>query len=224
MFRGITSAYGERVIPVSKPPDSSTRRTILTLLKTKGSLSVNALSGMLGVTEMAVRRHLIGLEGDGYVEMRLQRQAMGRPTHMYQLTQAAEDFFPKNYHKLTLDLLSELEEESPELVDRLFERRKETLVGNYALQMEGKTLADKVALLAEIQNAGGYMVEWRQEESGGYVLNEYNCPIARIADRYEQACSCELMLFQRLLGVQVERTECLAKGGGKCTYKIASAT
>lgn len=208
---------------MSKPPDLSTRRTILNLLKTKGSLSVNTLSGMLGVTEMAVRRHLISLEGDGYVEMRLLRQAMGRPTHMYQLTQAAEDFFPKNYHKLTLDLLTELEEESPELVDRLFERRKEKLAGSYEQQMKGKPLGDKVAMLAEIQNAGGYMVEWRQEESGGYELNEYNCPIARIADRYEQACRCELTLFQRLLGVHVERTECLAKGGGKCTYKIASA-
>lgn len=204
--------------------DLSTRRMILTLLKTRGHLSVNELSGLLGITEMAVRRHLNTLEGEGYVSVRLLRQSMGRPTHIYSLTELADGLFPKNYHRLTLDLLGELEKEDAEMINRLFERREDRLAESYESRMLGKTLRDRVEQLAEIQNDGGYMVQWEEQESGGYILHEYNCPISQVAQRYEQACRCELSLFKRLLGAEVERTECLAKGGQKCSYRIYSST
>lgn len=210
----------KRVMTLHKNPELSTRKRILTLLKTKGSLSVNELSGFLGITEMAVRRHLNRLAGDGYIETTLQRQAMGRPIYLYALTPLAEQFFPKNYHGLTLDLLSELEEEDRALVDRLFERRKRKLEEKHIKRMNGCTLKEKVEQLAQIQNEAGYMVQVEQTSERDFVLNEYNCPISQVASRYEQACNCELDLFRSLLGTNVERTECLAKGGQKCTYKI----
>ena len=72
----------------------------------------------------------------------------------------------------------------------------------------------------------GYMAEVEDGADAGeeFVLHEYNCPIAQVAGRYQQACQCELALFRELLGTKVERTECLAKGGGKCTYRIGSAS
>lgn len=201
--------------------DSSTRRVILTLLKTKARLSVNELSKSLQITEMAVRRHLNTLERDGLVQSILVRQTMGRPTHQYSLTELADDLFPKNYHQLTLDLLGELELEEKDLVGLLFERRKDKLLRKYEPLMQGKSLKDKVAQLAELQDAGGYMVQWSEEEDY-YRLEEYNCPIAQVAGQYNQACQCELQLFEELLGASVERTECLAKNGNKCAYIIRS--
>jgi predicted ArsR family transcriptional regulator len=211
-------------LSMNRMREMSTRRTILTLLKTKGGLTVNDLSGLLGITEMAVRRHLSGLEGEGYVEVRLMRQPMGRPTHVYSLTEEAEVFFPKNYHRYALDLLAELEQEDEALLDRIFERRKERLVQSYAPRMKGKPLGARVEQLAEIQDAGGYMVEWERQDSGDYVIHEYNCPISQIAIRYGQACRCELSLFESLLGTKVERIECLAQGGRKCTYRICAGS
>src|SRR5690606_9215738 len=117
----------------------STRNLILHLMKTKGSLSVNELAGHLGITEMAVRRHVNTLERDGYISASLLRQAMGRPTHVYALTDAAEELFPKNYHLLTVDLLQDLHETDKSTVDRLFERRKDKLVRKYSGRMAGKT-------------------------------------------------------------------------------------
>ncbi|MNG33156.1 hypothetical protein D3C84_1193390 [compost metagenome] len=67
------------------------------------------------------------------------------------------------------------------------------------------------------------MVEIEPAEAGGYQLHEFNCPIAQVAKPYQQACTCELQLFEELLQARVERTECLAKGGAKCTYAIANA-
>lgn len=203
--------------------ESSTRKTIMTMLKTDAPLHVGEMARRLGITEMAVRRHLHTLERDGLIESTLVRQPMGRPMHVYRLTESADDLFPKNYHLLALDLLTELsEDEGEERIDRLFEKRRDKLLNKYAKSMEGKPLDAKVAALAEIQNANGYMVEWEETSTGAYKLEEYNCPIAQVARQFNQACRCELQLFERLLGADVERTECLAKGGGKCVYVIQS--
>ncbi|MFD2613326.1 helix-turn-helix transcriptional regulator [Paenibacillus gansuensis] len=201
--------------------DTSTRKVILTLLKTKGSLTVNDLAKELAITEMAVRRHINTLERDGLVASTVIRQAMGRPTNQYMLTPASDELFPKNYYGLTLDLLEDLEaEDGGATVTKLFQRRKEKLLRKYEGRMDGLPLRARVAELAEIQNNGGYMVSWKEVPDGGFELLEHNCPIANVANRFEQACQCELQLFKDLLGVPVERTECLAKGGMKCTYVI----
>ncbi|WP_246628191.1 helix-turn-helix transcriptional regulator [Paenibacillus oenotherae] len=209
---------------LSSRQEGSTRQTILTLFKTKGQMNAGELAKKLQITEMAVRRHLSTLERDGYIRPTLVRQAVGRPTHKYGLTEQAEHLFPKNYHVLALDLLEELADdpETAVLVDRMFEGRKRKLLERYASRMEGKSLKEKVSELAAIQNDGGYMVKLEDGENG-LVLHEYNCPIAQVANLYQQACQCELALFEQLLGTTVERTECLAKGGGKCSYLIAGA-
>ncbi|WP_274649840.1 helix-turn-helix transcriptional regulator [Paenibacillus humicola] len=204
--------------------EGSTRQAVLMLLKTRGRMKAGELAKQLGITEMAVRRHLSSLERDGYIELAIVRQPMGRPTHMYTLTEQAERLFPKNYNALALDLLEELagDPDTEALIDRLFEGRKRKLQSRYAARMEGKTLDEKVAELAAIQNDGGYMVQL-DTDAEGFTIHEYNCPIAQVAGRYQQACTCELELFEQLLDTGVERTECLAKGGGRCTYRIAKS-
>ncbi|WP_338044372.1 metalloregulator ArsR/SmtB family transcription factor [Paenibacillus pinistramenti] len=199
-----------------------TREHLLHLLKTRGPLTAKEMSAELRITEMAVRRHLGTLERDGLIEPRLQRQTMGRPTSVYALTEEAESLFPKTYHKVALDLLGELAEEAgPDMVNRLFERRKLKLMRSYEPRMAGEDLRGKVRLLAEMQNDGGYMAECEEMDNGQFILKEYNCPIYQVANTYNQACSCELELFQSLLGTDVQRTECLAKGGSCCTYVIS---
>jgi predicted ArsR family transcriptional regulator len=191
------------------------------MMKTKGPLSVNEMAKRLGVTEMAVRRHLNTMERDGLIEATISRQAMGRPSHLYSLTVLADDLFPKNYHLLTLDLLDELlAHAGEEQVNRLFEGRKEKMLDKYADQMKGQTLEERVSELTDIQNAGGYMANWEKKENGEYVLNEFNCPIAQVANRYEEACKCELNLFRTLLQADVERTDCMTKGACRCSYRI----
>ncbi|GGG55157.1 helix-turn-helix transcriptional regulator [Paenibacillus radicis (ex Gao et al. 2016)] len=199
----------------------STRETILHLLKTNGELSAKDLTEQLGLTGMAVRRHLESFESSGWITQRSIKQAMGRPTALYSLTEHAEHYFPKKYNSLTLDLLGELGQESgDEMVNLLFDRRKESMLSKYAPAMENKALADKVAALAQIQNDNGYMVQWEQESEDEFVLKEHNCPIADVANAYGHACNCELQLFRSLLNADVSRTECLAKGDRRCEYRI----
>lgn len=75
--------------------NGSTRHLIMTLLKTKGPLTIGALAEELGITEMGVRRHVLQLEQEGLAKTKVVRQAMGRPLHMYSLTEKSEEYFPK---------------------------------------------------------------------------------------------------------------------------------
>ncbi|QAY65521.1 helix-turn-helix transcriptional regulator [Paenibacillus protaetiae] len=206
---------------MNEQADLSTREKIMHMLKTQGSLSAKDLTEQLGITSMAVRRHIGTLEKDHLIQSRTLRQPMGRPTAVYSLSSQADSFFPKNYNTIALDLLGELAAESGEvMVNRLFERRKETLQHKYESRMENMPFHDKVSVLADIQNENGYMAELAQTSDHEYVLTEYNCPIAQVANNYTHACTCERRLFESLLDAEVKRTECLAKGGSKCVYHI----
>lgn len=206
--------------------ERTTRSQLLHLLRTNGDSSILELSKALGITEMGVRRHIHSLEREGLVRSSVFRQAMGRPSYRYSLTEQADDLFPKNYPHLTLELLSELEEwpGGEELVGKLFSGRRGKLEARYRHRMADKSLEERVAELASIQNAGGYMADWERAEDGGYRLHERNCPIAQVANRYRQACHCEQALFAELLDADVVRTECLADNGMRCTYAIRSKT
>lgn len=202
---------------------SSTRKDILLMLKTNDTLSVSDMANNLGITEMAVRRHLNTLERDGYIQSVLVRQPMGRPLQRYSLTIEADHLFPKNYDRLTLELLDELsEEEGKEIVDRLFSRREKKLRQHYSNRIVGDSLQERVSQLAQLQNEKGYMVDLIEQDNGDYLLKEYNCPIASVAREYHQACHCELTLFRNLLETEVERPKCMAKGDEHCAFSIKS--
>jgi predicted ArsR family transcriptional regulator len=203
---------------------TSTRDQILHMLKVKGSLSVSDMAVELGITEMAVRRHLNTLERDNLIKSTLVRQAMGRPTNVYSLSQEADELFPRNYSHLTLDFLRDLKEmDGLGKVEMLFRRRENRLEEVYRNHMKGD-LQQRVATLAELQNEKGYMVEWdKDEETGSYRIKEYNCPISQVAREFNQACTCELSLFRRVLQADVEQTSCMAKGGDKCVFEIKEA-
>lgn len=203
------------------PEGISTRKQVMQLLKTNGELSAKDLTEYLHITGMAVRRHLDTLERDGLIESRAVRQPMGRPMALYRLTPMADDHFPKKYDAIALDLLGELAQEAgSDMVNHLFDRRKETLYNKYAPAIENREWQDQVETLAQIQHDNGYMVELEQVDDDEFVLKEYNCPIAQIANQYNHACQCELGLFERLLNADVSRHECLASGGQKCAYVI----
>jgi len=200
---------------------TSTRDQILHMLKVKGSLSVSEMASELGITVMAVRRHVNALERKNLIRSTLVRQAMGRPANIYSLSLEADERFPRNYPYFTLDVLRDLKEmDGLEKVEMLFRRRENRLEEAYRPYIQGD-LERRVARLAELQDEKGYMVQWEKNpETGHYVLMEFNCPISQVAREFNQACNCELSLFRRVLKADVEQTSCMAKGGDKCEFRI----
>ncbi|OEF99359.1 transcriptional regulator [Vulcanibacillus modesticaldus] len=199
----------------------TTREEIMMMLKTNGSMTVSEISKGLGITEMAVRRHLNTLERDELIKASIVRQAMGRPTNLYSLTDKAENHFPKAYKNLADDILAGIfEEEGKEKIDKIFERREKKLREAYAKKMHGLTdLEEKVNALVNIQNERGYIVELEKVDNG-FLLKEYNCPIFEISRQYNQACDGEKKLFENILNTEVKNLSCMGRGDTYCVYHI----
>lgn len=202
----------------------TTRQSIVELLKKNKELSVSGLKEHLDITEMAVRKHLVKLEADELITSRSIRQPMGRPVIYYSLTEKGHEIFPNNYDKIVVELLQDIHENlGEETIDTLFKNREQRLRKRYQRRIyKEDSLTERVQQLVDVQSENGYMAEFSAPENDGTItFEQYNCPIAAIADRYDRPCHYELELFKEVLGTdQIERVECIAKGGKSCKYVI----
>jgi predicted ArsR family transcriptional regulator len=200
-----------------------TRQQILVLLRRNQQMTATELSDALGIGAVGVRQHLALLERDNLVYNVGVRRGVGRPSHLYALTEAAEALFPKRYDRLVLDALAFVETQGgPAAVDALFAGRRKQLAEQCAPRLSGKSRAEQVAELAAILTEQGYMCEYEQLTEGSFVLVEHNCPIDCVARDYPQACSNEIKLYQEILGTSLVREETMSEGGSCCRYRISN--
>jgi predicted ArsR family transcriptional regulator len=212
---------------MSEPaPSAPTRRAVLDLLKRHGPQTVAQLGAALGLSGVAVRRHLEVLEHVGLVRQTTRPQGRGRPAYVYALTEMGHDLFPRNYHQLVAQLLEAAASElGPEAVERLFDHRQHELAELYAGRTEGRNLPELARALAAIQDDNGYMADCQQTADGRWLVSEHNCAIARVAGTWPTACTHELALFRQLAGpgVDVERVAHIQSGDPVCAYVLRVA-
>lgn len=203
-------------------PNKSTRDRILDLIKKEVSLSVNELTESLQITHMAVRKHLSSLEKNDLISSREIKQPMGRPLQTYFLTEKGEQLFPKNYERITIEFLRDLNEiYGDEAVIQLFKKRENRLTNEYAQKIMATSVPEKIKELVEIQNEKGYMADLVQIDSTTYEIIEHNCPILTIANQYKVACSCETQLLKNVLNTdEIKRTTCKTDGDPHCKFLI----
>lgn len=195
------------------------------LLKKKGSMSVEELSKEINITSMGVRQHLLILERNGIVEHITMKQGVGRPGFLYKLTESAENLFPKRYHNLLIDTLSDIaEKEGRERIMDIFKRRRERLFNErIGLLTEKTDLRDKVTTLAWLLNKEGNMVEI-DENDKYYKLKQYNCTIHKVALRFKEACINDHELIKDLIGAKgIIHKERISDGSQACVYLIPKA-
>jgi predicted ArsR family transcriptional regulator len=212
---------------MSEPAESApTRKAVLDLLKRNGEQTVAQLGAALGLSGVAVRRHLETLEHDGLVRQTTRPQGRGRPAYVYALTEMGHDLFPRNYHQLVAQLLEAATTQlGPEAVERLFDHRQQELAELYGARTEGRPLPELARALAAIQDENGYMADCAPMQDGRFLVREHNCAIARVAGSWPTACAHELALFQQLAGpdVEVERVSHIQAGDPVCAYVLRAA-
>jgi predicted ArsR family transcriptional regulator len=198
-----------------------TKQRILTLLKMNGGLTTSELGGMLEISATAVRRHLNTLEAQALIAHGTEQRGMGRPSFVYELTADASNVFPQSYAVFAATLLRDLVDlDGEEKLEELFNRGQEKRRQQYLTQVNGNTLSERVASLARLLESEGRMTTWEKLGEGEYILREHNCPILKIAEKFEQPCRCEIALFREILQAKVERTGHIPDGDIACVYKI----
>lgn len=200
----------------------STGERLLYLLKTRGPQTAQALAQLTGLTTVAVRKQLDTLAGQSLVESADIREGIGRPARHYRLSAAGHGRFPDRHGDLTVRLIEDVRDLfGDEGLNRLIRQRELQAESQYQARLAGRSLAERVVLLAQIRREEGYMAEAIALE-GMWALVENHCPICAAARACQGFCRSELELFQRCLGPEasVERSEHLLAGARRCVYLV----
>lgn len=209
-----------------KSTNIRTRRAIVNLLKQEGAIDSKELSSRLGISAMAVRQHLYALQVEGLVTYEEEARKMGRPAKLWQLTPAADRFFPDGYAELTVSLINSISEVFGEVgLERLLEVRTKQQIVAYRLQIADRdSLAKRLEALALLRTTEGYMAQIQSLKDGSFLLIENHCPICAAAMSCTGLCARELEVFHEVLGedVTIERKEHIIEGARRCTYQISA--
>jgi predicted ArsR family transcriptional regulator len=205
-----------------------TRRAILDHLKRKPGATLQELASAGGIAPITARSHLAILLDAGLVEATAVRpgrergRGRGRPARRYALTEAADAYFPKGYDRLALSLLAGLSQlEGHEAIEALVDHVAGGMAAGYGERVEGKSLPERVAAIAEIIEEQGGAAEWAPTEEG-YVVREHNCPYLTVSRCYDHVCEIDRRLVQKLAGTPVAVTQRLRDGADSCDFVIAA--
>lgn len=192
-----------------------TKLRILETLRSRSSCA-GSLAESLGISKVAVHRHLEDLEREGLVRARLEKnEGRGRPKQVYQ---AVDEQAP--YARMCAEVLTHLKELfGAGLVLEVLTKRNNRLLEVLTPHMEGLTLEQKVFRLAEFLVEQGYQASF-YFENGAWYLEQARCPKLALSMEHSEFCQAEQQMYQKLLGVSVAREERIAAGGDCCRYRI----
>jgi DeoR family suf operon transcriptional repressor len=196
-------------------------REVLLAIKKRGEAQAGEIAELLGITASGVRQHLKALRAEGLVTYRKVHAGPGRPRFAYRLTELAEPLFPKTYHELTNEILEHIDAEDPQLLIRIFDRRRQRRVEAARRRLAGKTFDEKVAVLTKILDAEDYLASFERRPDGTYLISEHSCAIWEVAVRYGLACSTELeFLREALPEAEIDRIAHKIAGAHVCAYEV----
>ncbi|MFW6358951.1 MAG: iron-sulfur cluster biosynthesis transcriptional regulator SufR [Chroococcales cyanobacterium] len=204
----------------------STKNEILQYLLKQGQAKAQELAEALEISPQATRRHLKDLEGEGLIEHQSVQIGMGRPQHLYQLSQQGRDRFPQRYGEFAVSFLDTLVETvGEEQVGAVLRKQWERKSSQYRHQLGTGTLKERVFRLVQLRREEGYMAELHNIDDNDnkekFILVEHHCAISDVAESYPRVCDHELEMFASILpDARVERTQWINNGQHHCGYLI----
>jgi predicted ArsR family transcriptional regulator len=200
---------------------------ILFQLKSLGEAQAETLARRLGISVQAVRQRLERLLAEDLVGYSDRAHGRGRPRRLWSLAPGAASLFPDTHAQLTVDLIGAIRSELGETaLVQLLDRRREQITAAYGKRLAREPdIARKLAALADMRSAEGYMARLEELADQRFLLVEDHCPICAAAMSCQGFCSIELQVFRNLLGPgwHIERQDHLLTGARRCTYRITPA-
>lgn len=198
------------------------RREILLLLKKQGAARSEAIAAAIGVTLSGTRQHLTALERDGLVAHSDLRDGRGRPKFVYSLTPTADNLFPRNYVDLTNELLEYVEDEDPDLLGRIFDKRGARRLERARQRTAGVSdFAARVRAVTALLDEDGYLADCTEEPDGAFRITEHNCAVMGVALKYGHACRTEIEFLRAALpDAEITRIAHMIAGQHVCAYDV----
>ncbi|CAB4571890.1 unannotated protein [freshwater metagenome] len=202
------------------------------LLKS-GPITASDLADCLGISAVAVRKHLDDMETKSLVESHeiapfgpAKPKGRGRPARVYSLTSQGRDFFENQYQALAQDAVSFMASTYGNKVVKEFAMsRANEMLKKYGSKINQKqSVQEKVEVLSNSLSKDGFAAttEKGSGPTNTIQLCQHNCPIAHVAEKHPEFCDAELEAFNELLGVNVTRISTIANGGNICTSLVST--
>ena len=200
----------------------STRGRIVTLLR-GGTKTVNDLTGELGLTDNAVRAHLLSLERDGLVRQSGVQPGHRKPHFAYELTAEAEQLFPKAYDALLNQLITVLKDRlPPKELDQMLREVGRSMAGPNAATGRDGSLAERVQRALQVLEAIGGSAT--MEPAGkGFIIRSGSCPLAEAVSTHPEVCKLAEELVAKIAGTSVHEA-CDRETSPRCRFEIGQIT
>ena len=198
-------------------PDG-TRSLLLRHVVDAGGATVASLSGLVGISDATVRRHLERLEAEGLLEVEALRRGPGRPSYLYRATDDGVRAVRDRSPQLTERLLAEMvrlrippQALSDALATQVAEAHRE--------EVHEGGIEQRVDDVVEALRPEGILDSWERAEDGIHLVNNA-CPYIGAAAASDCVCEADRLTIEKLVGRSVEQTGRLADGDPGCVYVI----
>ena len=199
----------------------STRGRVVGLLRGRCG-TVNELSERLGLTDNAVRAHLLSLERDGLVRQSGVQRGARKPHFSYELTPEAEHLFPKAYDALLNQLITTLKGRLPPVaLEEVLREVGRSLASRHASEDSNANLDERVQHALEVLKAIGGTPSVEREE-GKLIIRSGGCPLAAAVVAHPEVCELAESLVAEMVGLPV-RESCDRGKSPKCCFEIVEA-
>ena len=202
----------------------STKDKILQTLLRHPRITINEIAGAVGINAISVRHHLSNLEKEGLIAAEEERHGVGRPRLMYSLTEDGMERFPTKYLRLTTRLLAQMKETLPgPAVANLFSQVAEDMAKDYAEQIKGLSMEERLDFVKDMLAQEGFTVEW-EKKGKEYQIHEITCPYYQIGIAHPEVCTVDQTLISKMLALPANKVQCILNGAAHCTYVVQPAT
>lgn len=210
--------------PLDKRFLDSTRGRVVALLRA-GPRTVDELAAELGVTDNAIRPHLVGLERDGIIRQAGIRRAEagpGKPAVLYEVAPDAEPLLSRAYAPVLGALLEVINDElDPRTAKRLLREVGRRLAVSAGGSAKGDLVARARAAAEVLTALGGDITV--EAKRGGAMLRGVACPLASAVSRNPQVCHAVETLVSEVSGARA--VECCDRTGRpRCCFELKSAS
>jgi predicted ArsR family transcriptional regulator len=199
----------------------STRGRIVSLLRGKVS-TVNELAQELGLTDNAVRAHLLSLERDGLIRQSGVQRGYRKPHFAYELTPEAERLFPKAYDALLNQLITVLKGRlTPEALEGVLREVGRSLAPNETSTQSDGDLEGRAQRALEVLKALGGAASIEKEEDKLFIRSG-SCPLTAAVAEHPEVCRLAEALVAEITGATV-RERCERGESPRCVFEITGA-
>jgi predicted ArsR family transcriptional regulator len=175
-----------------------------------GPITASDLADSLGISAVAVRKHLDDMSEKSLVESHeiapfgpTKTKGRGRQEAVTYLATTFGDNAVKAF---------------------ALSRANEMLAKYSQTLNKAKNVEEKVEILSNFLTKDGFAATAEKGSGPTHTIQlcQHNCPIAHVAEQHPEFCEAELDAFSELLGVNVTRLSTIANGGNICTSLVST--